>query len=176
MAMQQTIQQMYPPEDRWYVLYVRSRTEKKVILRMERFGFHAYLPLIKVMRQWSDRKKQVEVPLFNGYMFVKTNPQQFADIRMVEGVVNFVKSEGKNAIISTEQIEAIKSFIDTGIPVTGAVDTFEPGEKVKITFGALSGFEGELVEVRNDKHFILRVEAINQVLIIDLPSSYIEKI
>jgi transcriptional antiterminator NusG len=169
------IEPLYPSEPRWYVVYVRSRTEKKVASRMERAGLTHYLPLMKVMKQWSDRKKLVEVPMFNGYMFVQTTPSGFNDVRMVEGVVNFVRMEGKNAIIPDRQLEAVRIFAETGLPVEAGPDDLSPGEKVKVTFGPLKDFEGELVEMRNDRHFLVRLEAINQVLMVNIPSSYIER-
>ena len=85
----------YEPEPRWYILYIRSRSEKKVMERMQKRNFTVFLPLIKTMRQWSDRKKQVQVPLFTGYLFIKVDPTQFAAVRMIEGVVNFVQQEKK---------------------------------------------------------------------------------
>lgn len=166
----------YSTEKKWYVLYVRSRTEKKVQERLEKLQYTVFLPLIKTMRQWSDRRKQVLVPLFNGYMFVHITPEDFTQIRMVEGVVNFVRSEGKYATIKENQIETIRTFIDTGYHMEGLADTFAPGEKVKITFGPLKDCEGELLDVRNEKHFIVRVEAINQVLKVSVPANYLMRV
>ncbi|MFN3939992.1 MAG: UpxY family transcription antiterminator [Chitinophagales bacterium] len=166
----------YSSEKKWYVLYVKSRTEKKVQERLYKLQYEVFLPLIKTMRQWSDRRKQVQVPLFNGYIFVRITPEDFTHIRMVEGVVNFVRSEGKYATIREEQIETIRTFIDTGYHMEGLADTFAPGERVKITFGPLKDCEGELLDVHNEKHFIVRVEAINQVLMVSVPANYLKRI
>ncbi|MFI5172277.1 MAG: UpxY family transcription antiterminator [Chitinophagales bacterium] len=165
----------YDPDPRWYVLYVKSRTEKKVKERMEKKGFEVFLPLIKTMRQWSDRKKQVQVPLFNGYIFARIDPTQFTLIRMIEGVVNFVRHEKKHASVKDEQIESIQRFIQTGFHMESSPDIFTPGEKVKINFGPLKDLEGELIEIKNEKHFIVRLEVINQVLIVTVPPGYLEK-
>lgn len=169
-------QNKYDQQSKWYILYVRSRSEKKVMERMEKRNITAFLPMIKTMRQWSDRKKQVLVPLFNGYLFVKINPEQFTAVRMIEGVVNFVQQEKKHATISEEQISSIKRFIETGLHMETSSDHFEEGEKVKIKFGPLKDCEGELTEIKNEKQFIVRLEMINQVLIVNVPSSYLEKI
>lgn len=166
---------VYPKDQRWYIVYVKSRAEKKIADRMARFGLEYFLPTIKVMRQWSDRRKLVEVPLFNGYMFVRVTPEEFTTVRMVEGVVNFVKMEGKYAILRDEQLEAIRTFVATGLPVAAAPADFAPGTKVKVTFGPLKDFEGELVEVKNEKQFVVRLEAIHQVLLVNLPAAYLEK-
>ncbi len=166
----------YDPEPRWYILYIKSRSEKKVMERMQKRNFTAFLPLIKTMRQWSDRKKQVQVPLFNGYMFIKVDPTQFASIRMIHGVVNFVQQEKKHAIISEEKVLSIKQFIETGLPMEASSDNFAAGERVKINFGPLIDCEGELINIKNEKQFIVRLEMINQVLIVNVPASYLEKI
>ncbi len=166
----------YDPDPHWYVAYIRSRSEKKVKERLEKKNIEVFLPLIKTVRQWSDRKKQVQVPLFNGYIFIRINPSQFTFIRMIEGVVNFVSHEKKHATIKDEQIESIKRFLQTGFHMETSPDNYLPGEKVKINFGPLKDCEGELIEIKNEKHFIVRLEVINQVLMVSVPAEYLERI
>ena len=166
----------YPEGLSWYVVYARSRSEKKVAERLERAGITCFLPLLKVMRQWSDRRKMVEVPMFSGYLFVHTEPACFADVRMVEGVVNFVRSGGKNAIVPEDQIRTIQLFVETGLPGESGPDDLIPGERVQVTFGPLAGCTGELLEVRNQRRFVVRIESIRQALIITLPTGYLERI
>jgi transcription elongation factor/antiterminator RfaH len=165
----------YSVEPRWYVVYVKSRSEKKVRDRLAKQKLNIFLPLMKTVRQWSDRRKQVEVPLFNGYLFVHIVPDEFTIVKMTEGVVDFVKQEGKFATIRDEQILSIKKFLETGVHVESHTDTFSPGEKVKITFGPLKDCEGELISIQNEKHFIVRVDAIGQVLKVSVPGAYLEK-
>ncbi|MBK7567422.1 MAG: UpxY family transcription antiterminator [Bacteroidetes bacterium] len=166
----------YDPEPQWYILYIRSRSEKKVMERMQKRNFIVYLPLIKTVRQWSDRKKHVLVPLFNGYLFIKVDPTQFASVRMIDGVVNFVQQEKKHAMIGEEKILSIKKFIETGLPMEASSENFAQGERVKINFGPLKDCEGELINIKNVKQFIVRLEMINQVLIVNVPAAYLEKI
>ncbi|MFN0274702.1 MAG: UpxY family transcription antiterminator [Chitinophagales bacterium] len=160
----------------WYVLYVRSRAEKKVRDRLEKNSIDVFLPLIKVVRQWSDRRKQVQVPLFNGYLFLFIDPGQFSFVKMIEGVVGFVKQEHKNATISEEEISTIRKFLETGIHIETENDTFLPGEKVKINFGPLKGYTGELIEIKNEKQFIVRLSVIHQVLKLSVPVHYLQKV
>lgn len=166
----------YPAEKKWYVLYVKSRAEKKVADRLAKNKIEVYLPLIKTVRQWSDRKKTVQVPLFNGYLFLKTQPDEFALIKMVEGAVDLVRSEGRYAIIKEEVIYSIKKFIETGLHISSEPDVFRAGEMVKINFGPLKDCEGELIEIRNEKQFIVRMKVINQVLIISVPAQHLSRI
>lgn len=163
-------------EVKWYVIYVRSRSEKKVAERLERARISFFLPLIKVKKAWSDRVKLVELPLFSGYIFVQTSPSQFTEVRMVEGVVGFVRSASEYPSIPEEQIAAIRHFLETGLPGDAVPDDFETGEMVRVHFGPLMGCEGELIEIRNEKHFIVRIEAIGQVLMVSIPAAYLEKV
>ncbi len=166
----------YPHNERWYIIYVKSRTEKKVAERLQRQGIQVFLPLIKTLRQWSDRKKMVHVPLFTVYIFVYITPDEFTTVKMIEAVVKFVNVEGKYAILPAEKIDAIKKFLETGLPIEATNESFNPGEKVKITFGPLKGYEGELIDIKNEKQFIIRLDVINQVLKLSVPVNYLEKV
>lgn len=74
-------------EKKWLVFYTKSRAEKKTLEYLLKFGFNAWLPTHKVLRQWSDRKKKVEVPLFNSYIFVKDIEANISEILKGKSVV-----------------------------------------------------------------------------------------
>lgn len=160
----------------WHVAYVKSRSEKKVKERLDKMRIEAFLPLIKTVKQWSDRKKSIQIPLFNGYIFVRISKEDLTKVRMVEGLVNFIYQEKKIAIVPEKQINDIRSFLESGLPVSSDTGFFEKGEQVVINFGPLKGCQGELIEIENEKHFIVRVEVINQILKISVPKSYLEKV
>lgn len=160
----------------WYVAYVHARSEKKVAGRLAKLNITHFLPLIKTVRQWSDRKKTVSIPLFNGYIFVYGDAATLAQIRMTAGVVNYIYADGKPAVVSEKVIHTIQQFIDAGVPLETSGDTFFTGEKVRITSGPLVNTTGELVDVRNEKQFIVRIELIQQVIILKIPAGYLEKI
>ena len=166
----------YPVEPRWYVIYVKSRAEKMVAQRLEKKNIACFLPMIKTVRQWSDRKKTVQAPLFNGYIFVQTDPSQFAEILMTPGAVKFIDHGNKHAVVRDSEIELIRKFLETGIHMQSSPDHFSPGEKVRIRFGPLSGFRGEVIDIKNEKHFMVRLEAINQVLLVRVPQEHLQKI
>lgn len=163
-------------DKKWYVAYVKSRSEKKVAERLTKAGIIHFLPLIKTMRQWSDRKKMVTIPLFNGYIFIEAAENELTAVRMISGVVNFIYMEGKPAAVPAQQLETIRQFLDTGLPIASAPDTFTPGEKVRINFGPLAGTTGELIDMHNEKQFILRIDLINQVMLVHVPGAYLERV
>jgi transcription antitermination factor NusG len=92
----------------WYALYTKPRWEKKVHELMLRRGMESYCPLNKVRKKWSDRYKMVEEPLFKSYVFVRITDDEKSNVRLVDGVVNFVYWLGKPAQVREEDILKIK--------------------------------------------------------------------
>lgn len=162
----------------WHALYVRSRAEKKVLWQLEENGFTAYLPLITQMKQWSDRKKKVEEPLFKSYVFVYSNEREYIPILNVYGVIKFVTFERKAVIVPENQILAIKKF----------VNDFEKGEeykmmnneelkvgqKVRIINGPMKGLTGRLETIRNKRHLIVYIDVVGQCIPVHIPRAKVE--
>jgi transcription antitermination factor NusG len=96
----------------WFAVYTKSRMEKKVALRLQEAGIEAYCPVSKKRKQWSDRKKWVEEPLFRSYVFVNIDlAKQSPIVRRTLGVVNFLYWLGKPAVIQDAEIMAIQQFL-----------------------------------------------------------------
>lgn len=98
----------------WYALYVITRHEKKIAKSMLEKNIECYIPLIKKMHQWSDRKKLVETPLIPGYAFVLLGNDELDKPRFINGVVNFVRFNGKPATIRAAEIEGLRYFVGHG--------------------------------------------------------------
>jgi transcription antitermination factor NusG len=96
----------------WYALYTKPRWEKKVYQKLLEKQIEAYCPVQKQTRQWSDRIKIVEEPLFKSYVFVLADEEDIPRIRMTPGVVNFVYWLGKPAIVNKLDIERIQRFLN----------------------------------------------------------------
>ncbi|MEN9685553.1 MAG: hypothetical protein RLZZ28_1339, partial [Bacteroidota bacterium] len=99
------------PEKKWYALYTKPRWEKKIYSVLVRKGLESWCPLQKIERQWSDRKKIVEEPLFKSYVFVHIDAAEKTKVLTTDGVLNFVYYLGKPAVIKTEEIELIKKYL-----------------------------------------------------------------
>ena len=155
----------------WYVVYTRSRAEKKVFAELTTQRIECFLPLQKKLRQWKDRKKWVEMPLMPGYCFVHINRRDYDRVLNTENVVAYVVFEGKAAVVPDEQINFLKKMIqqsDFEVEVTR--NTFRPGKKVEIIKGPLMGVQGELIEAHGKKRFTLQIQAINTSFVADVPS------
>ncbi len=158
-------------EKNWYALYVNSRSEKKVMEALLSKGFEAYVPLVKTMKQWSDRKKMVELPLLNGYVFVKSGVTANGPVLQTRGVVSFVRIEGKLAVVRDEEIERLKQLILLGYQMeTGSINrNYKEGDKVKITSGVLKSIEGFVSENKEGRFIEVVLESIGQSIKVKLP-------
>ena len=155
----------------WHALYVASRQEKKVFEKLQKKNIEAYLPILKTMRQWSDRKKMVEMPLLNGYVFVKIDSTQNEKTLQTPGVVNFVRAEGKIAKVREVEIDRLKQLIELGyqMEANGIKRNYKEGDKIKITSGALRNIEGFVVENKEGRYIDVLLESIGQSIRVKLP-------
>jgi transcription antitermination factor NusG len=162
----------------WYVFYTKSRQEKKVMDLLLKGGYDVFLPMQKVMRQWSDRKKKVEVPLFNSYIFVKDFDHKIADILKTPGVAWNIRHNGKPAVLREEEFEMIRRFLTTGyfLETTGDVASFQVGDRARIVDGPLAGVKGILTGQDKNERFNIVLEGIQQVIQVQMPAALLEKI
>ena len=118
-------------------------------------GLEVYCPLNKVRRKWSDRYKIVEEPLFKSYVFVRIKEENQSVVRLIEGVVNFVFSEGKPAIVRDREIELIRKFLKEYQDILVSPVSLAKGAKVRVTSGVLMDSEGIVVDVKNKTAAVL---------------------
>jgi transcription antitermination factor NusG len=135
-------------ETKWYALYTKSRWEKKVADQLTKFNIENYCPLNRVLKQWSDRKKLVEEPLFTSYVFVKITQQQMTEVRMTLGVVNFVYWLGKPAVITTTEIQTIQEFLVHYLNVQLEPIPLHARDIVRILSGPFTEMEGNVISVK----------------------------
>ncbi|MCE2843828.1 MAG: UpxY family transcription antiterminator, partial [Sediminibacterium sp.] len=109
-------------EKLWHVIYTKSKWEKKVDSLLMQRGFESWCPVQKKERQWSDRKKIIEEPLFRSYVFVKAAKEDRNQILSVNGVVNFLYFEKKPAIIRDKEIQTIKKYLGESYQSIQVVD------------------------------------------------------
>ncbi len=159
----------------WYALYTRSRTEKQVHEQLIRAGFDVYLPLIKTLRQWSDRKKWVEMPLFRSYIFVHITPGEYYEVLNIPGAVRYVTFEGKAVAIPPQQIEAIRQYVSAGQDLPDIELDILPGTRVDITTGPMKGLSGELIRLMGKKKVRIEIDGLGRYIYLEIPASYIRK-
>lgn len=158
----------------WYAAYTNPRAEKSVSLRLIKNNIEVYLPLVKKLKQWSDRKKWVEEPLFNSYIFVNVSEKEYTSVLATVGIVRFITFSGKAVAIPENQMSVLRRVVATNENVESTNHSFEPGDPVKIVGGPFLGLQAELVSVQNEEKVIIRIEAINQVLIVNVSKAFLE--
>ncbi|RYY98079.1 MAG: UpxY family transcription antiterminator [Chitinophagaceae bacterium] len=149
---------------KWLAIYTRPRWEKKVHQLLLQKGVESYCPLNKVHRKWSDRIKLIEEPLFKSYVFVRIDEDRRTEVRMTDGVINFVYWDGKPAVIRDKEIQAIQRFLTDHEDVELVKVDWKPNEKVAITAGPLLNAEGRVLQVHSKTVKVL-VESLGYLLL-----------
>ncbi|MBK6267006.1 UpxY family transcription antiterminator [Marivirga sp. S37H4] len=160
--------------ENWFAIYTKSRTEKKVAERLSEKGVEVYCPTQTVLRQWTDRKKKVNVAVFSSYVFVKfKNDTERLSILQTPGVVSFVRHLGKDAKIRPKEIEAIKKLLGEFEDVS--VEPIIPGDTVQIEHGGMKGQEGLVRNIQGNK-VIIYIESLGLSLTAEVSKAKVKKI
>jgi len=167
---------MPPSKPFWYAAYTRCKSEKKVAFELARQGIEHYLPLQTTIRQWSDRKKKVQVPLIRSYVFVRITLKEYLAVLQIPWVVNIVHFSGKPVPVPDWQIDNLKILLGAGIPIQRKFHELEKGQEVCINQGPLQGLRGTIISVRRRHMFAIRIHALNYNLTIDIDPGFVEKV
>jgi transcription antitermination factor NusG len=133
---------------KWYVLYTKPRWEKKVGDLLRQRGFEVYVPLNRVHRQWSDRKKLVLEPLFKGYVFIRIERENLSKPLSTPGILNYVYWLKKPAVVREREIESIQRFLHEYSDVrVEKLETVKLSDKVEILQGPFMDKSGEVRRV-----------------------------
>ena len=154
-----------PDAEKWFAVHTHARHEKVVAHAIREQGIASFLPLAKQVRQWSDRRRIVELPLFGCYVFVKLvpNSNQRMKVLRVSGVLGFVGTHGVGIPIPDNQIETIRILVEQQLPVCSH-PFLKIGQRVLIRSGALAGIEGILVSRTGEQSLVISIDAIQRSL------------
>jgi transcriptional antiterminator RfaH len=160
----------------WHAIYTRHRYEKKAEKYLSERGIECYLPILKTIKQWSDRKKLVEMPLFSSYLFVKVDESDYIDVLNAPGVVKYISFEGKAVVIPDKQIENIRWVLSSEVSAEPFHEIIPKGAKVEIIKGPLMGLEAEMVYYNNKKRIVIRLNQLEKSLEIQIPHDHVRVI
>lgn len=159
---------------KWYALYTRPRHEKKVYDQLIEKGVVAFLPVVERVRQWKDRKKRVEMPLFNSYVFVRIDLKDRYYSLQTHGVVRLVSFGGNPASIPDWQIEQLQQVIKH--PDTLELEHYlREGDWVEVTTGPFKGVKGRLKELRGQTRLVINIDGIYQSVSFVIDKDQVEK-
>lgn len=147
----------------WYVIYTKPKWEKKVAGRLNEIGINCYCPLKTQVRQWSDRKKKIEIPVFNSYVFVQLEDKNRNEIFQIQGVVRYLFWLGKPAIVRDEEIIAMKKWFSSPEDFETSLVPYKIGDVVELDSGPFMSQKAKVKEV-NKTHYVLVLESMGCVL------------
>ncbi|AZJ35261.1 UpxY family transcription antiterminator [Tenacibaculum singaporense] len=162
----------------WYVLYVKSCWEKKVHESLKEISLESFLPQVKTVKQWSDRKKVTMKPLFPSYVFVYINSSLgFHKALSVNGAFSYIRFGKEYARVQEKEINQIKLLTGDesieGIEITSHRP--KVGEIKKITYGPLKGLSCEIIKAYNHKKIIVRIDSLQQNIMATIPLCVLEE-
>jgi transcription antitermination factor NusG len=159
---------------KWFAAYTKPRWEKKVSKVLEQKGIECWCPLRKIEKQWSDRKKIIEEPLFTSYVFVRVDENERTPVLMTDGILNFVYYVGKPAIIRDEEIDIIKKYFaekQASISVQ-SLNSLDENTRIKVNHGVFMDTTGTVLKGGKKKVFV-KLESLDQVMIVEFPVEYL---
>jgi transcription antitermination factor NusG len=147
----------------WFAVYTRARHEKRVAEQFDEKRLCAFLPLLRQVHRWSDRRSKVEVPMFSCYAFVRIGqtPEDRLKVLRTPGVLGFVGSERQGTPIPDEQIESLQTALRHNVPCLPH-PFISAGRRVRIRGGSLDGVEGVVVRQGSDQRLVVSVELLHR--------------
>jgi transcription antitermination factor NusG len=143
----------------WYATYTHARHEKKVAMQLEERGIEHFLPVYRSVRRWKDRRKELDLVLFPGYIFVRMTARERLRVLQLPGVVRFVSFNGQPAPMPGPEIEALRNALNQGVRAENH-PYLTVGRRVKVMYGPLSGAQGILLRTKNNCRVVISIDAI----------------
>ncbi|GAB4033262.1 UpxY family transcription antiterminator [Spirosoma gilvum] len=156
----------------WFVLYTKSRSEKIVADKLMTMSIEVYCPMMKIKRKWSDRIKVVEEPLFRSYCFVNLEEHERYKVFDAPGVVRYLFWQNKPAVVREAEIDAIKLMLNEVDHTLLSVQTFQPGDQLRIASGTFSDTTGKVIR-QQGKIVTVLLDTLQLMLTVDLSRTVI---
>jgi transcriptional antiterminator RfaH len=166
----------YTDNAKWQVLVVRPRSEKKVGKRLRELGFEACVPTQMQIRQWSDRRKKVEVVLFKNYVFVAADPSRHSEVFQAGNVIKYLSFAGRIATLSEKEAAMIRQLGQLEAPVCITYEGFRIGDEVEILSGSLAGFTGKITAVNGHSRLQLALPGLHCFAQVELHAAELRRL
>lgn len=162
----------------WLVAYVKSCMEKKTAQRLAAMGVECYLPVQSVIRQWSDRRKRVDLLVLPMLLFVRVSPQERPLPLTLAAVTRYMVLRGQHepAVIPDEQMDSFRFMLDYSPEAVGFCSApLAPGDPIRVIKGPLAGLRGEMVQLEGKRQVLVRLDLLGCAHV-EVPVGFIEKI
>ena len=159
----------------WHALHTRYQHEKVVGELLTRQGFETFLPLYTTVHRWKDRAKQVSLPLFPCYVFLRGGVDRRLQILKTPGVHSIVETAGRPGVIPEGEMAAIRRAVENALRI-------EPhpflanGDWVRIKSGPLVGVEGILVRKQDQFRLVLSVDMLGRSVAVEVDPTHADHV
>lgn len=157
----------------WYVLYTCPRHEKQVATQIERRNFSSFLPLYRSVRRWKDRRKELKLALFPGYVFVRMPLENKLQVLELPGVVRLVSFNGQPATLSASEIETLRNRLSGALNVAPH-PYLSKGRRVRVRSGAMQGLEGIIVRRKDRCRVVFSIDLIQRSVAVEVDEADLE--
>lgn len=168
--------QMSDRSNQWYALIAKPRQDKKLAQYLAFSAFEYYLPLVRQKHQWSDRTKNIDVPVMSPYVFVFTCEAERNRVFDSGSALSYVRRHGQTSIIAPNEIELIRHICTHGVEPTLQTATIQCGDRVQITAGPLKGMEGCILEVQGRWRFFVRLDGLGAWASCSIERKYLRRL
>lgn len=163
------------PIEHWYAVSVLPRHERLVARHLEHRRLNYFLPVYRSVRRWKDRRKELEVPLFPGYVFVNLNLRDRLGVLRAPGVVQFVTFQGQPAAVPDSEIRALESSLSAGLrPLPHPY--LRQGRKVRVKSGPLRDAEGVMIRRKEGFRLVLSIDLLMRSVMLEVDEVDVEPI
>jgi transcription antitermination factor NusG len=162
-----------PLQIRWYATYVCSRHEKQVLSQLQERNISCFLPVYRSVRRWKDRRKELELVLFPGYVFVHIDLKDRLRVLQLPSVVRFVSFHGQPAPLPDAEIEILSKGLASGIRAEPH-PYLKVGHHVRVRSGPLAGAQGILVRRKDKFRVVLSIDLIMRSVAVEVDEADIE--
>lgn len=160
----------------WYAVYVKANHEHVAYSELQKKQIASFLPSVRTLRQWKDRKKWIDFPLFPGYLFIHVNPeaQSFLNVLKTRGVISILSAVAGNPTpVPCEEIDSLKILLESGNPID-VYPHFREGTEVRVRRGPLQGAVGSIKMRHDDCIFVVTIELLGRSIGVKISADDIE--
>ncbi len=161
---------------KWFVIYTKYKREKIVSKQLQEKNIEVYLPLVKHTRRYVRKVREVELPLFCCYLFVKIVKDEYLAVLQTENVVKFVRIAKNLIAIPEEEINTVRLVVGENMELTAEPGKFREGDEVEVIGGRLTGLRGRFVEEHGKKEFVIELSNMGYSLRINIDAKLLRKL
>jgi transcription antitermination factor NusG len=156
----------------WYAVHVHHQFEQIATAALRSRGYEEYVPLVRTRRRWSDRVREIQVPLFPGYVFCRLDPVHRVPVLECPGVVDVLAFGGRPAPIPDSEIAAVRIMVDSALPIFPH-PFLKTGQTIRIVRGPLTGVEGIVVEVKKAFRLVASVSLLQRSVSVEIDREWV---